>query len=97
MSFASTPGNHEVQESSAVVPIRPLAVKQAGRIITRERSRRAAQKISALGEMTGGIAHDFRNVLSVIGSGLNVAERHSGDPAKVDTALAAMREELSAG
>jgi signal transduction histidine kinase len=47
--------------------------------------------------MTGGIAHDFRNVLSVIGSGLNVAERHSGDPAKVDTALAAMREGIERG
>ena len=30
----------------------------------------ATQRIAALGEMTGGIAHDFRNILTVIKSGL---------------------------
>ena len=35
-----------------------------------ELSARAAQRLSVLGEMTGGIAHDFRNILSVIDSGL---------------------------
>jgi len=64
---------------------------------TRKRSRRAAQKISALGEMTGGIAHDFRNVLGVIASGLNVAERHSGDPQMVELALAAVRDGIERG
>jgi signal transduction histidine kinase len=47
--------------------------------------------------MTGGIAHDFRNILCVITSGLNVAERHSGDPEKLDSALAAVREGVARG
>jgi signal transduction histidine kinase len=64
---------------------------------TRKRSRRAAQKISALGEMAGGIAHDFRNVLCVIASGLSVAESNSGDPQKVDSALAAVRDGIERG
>jgi signal transduction histidine kinase len=80
-----------------VVPIHAMVSAGPGRIVTRKRSRRAAQKISALGEMTGGIAHDFRNVLCVISSGLNVAERSSGDSAKVATALSAVREGIERG
>jgi signal transduction histidine kinase len=95
MPFASV-AEHP-HEPSTVVPIRPTAADKAGRVITRERSTRAAQKISALGEMTGGIAHDFRNVLCVIASGLNVAERHSGDPSKVESALAAVRDGVERG
>jgi len=86
------PGN-----SNAVVPIRSRPTDDTARMTTRKRSRRAAQKISALGEMTGGIAHDFRNVLGVIASGLNVAERHSGDPQMVELALAAVRDGIERG
>lgn len=85
------------QESSAVVAIASRAAEDSDAITARKRSRRAAQKISALGEMTGGIAHDFRNVLAVIASGLNLAERHSGDPQKVDLALAAVRDGIERG
>jgi signal transduction histidine kinase len=84
-------------KSSAVVPFRLSAGNGNGGMAQRKRSRRAAQKISALGEMTGGIAHDFRNVLCVIASGLRVAERNSGDLQKVDSALAAVREGIERG
>lgn len=40
-------------------------------VVERER---ALQRITALGEMTGGIAHDFRNVLAVVQAGLRLAE-----------------------
>ncbi len=34
-----------------------------------------AQKVEALGHLTGGVAHDFNNMLAVIISGINLAER----------------------
>jgi signal transduction histidine kinase len=43
----------------------------------------ATRRLAALGELTGGIAHDFRNLLTAIGSGLRLAEKNSDDPAKL--------------
>jgi len=63
----------------------------------RDRSARAAQKISALGEMTGGIAHDFGNVLAVVESGLRVAEENAGNPARMTAALAAAHDGVERG
>jgi len=65
--------------------------------LRRVRSARAVQKISALGEMTGGVAHDFRNILAVVASGLRVAEENAGDPAKLTAALAAAHEGVERG
>ena len=45
-----------------------------------EQSARAAQRLSVLGEMTDGIAHEFRNILAVIDSILRLAERNVSDP-----------------
>ncbi len=97
MPFVSPANPSERRESSVVVPIRSHLEEVPDRMATRRRSRTAARKISALGEMTGGIAHDFRNVLCVISSGLNVAERNSGDPHKVESALAAVRDGIERG
>ena len=58
---------------------------------------RAAQRLAALGEMTGGIAHDFRNLLAVIESGLRLAERSSEQPEKVRAYIAAAREGIDRG
>jgi signal transduction histidine kinase len=63
----------------------------------RRRSARAAQRITALGEMTTGLAHDFRNILAVIASAMNMVERHAGDKAKLGEALAAARQGLRRG
>ena len=52
---------------------------------------------TALGEMTRGIAHDFRNVLCMLSSGLNIAEANEDDPAKLSLALAAMEEGVLRG
>ena len=97
MSFASAAEHFAPRQLSAVVPLHSTAADNSGGFITRKRSKRAAQKISALGEMTGGIAHDFRNILCVITSGLNVAERNSSDAAKVESALAAVRQGVERG
>ena len=65
--------------------------------LRRERSELAAQKMCALGEMTGGIAHDFRNILTIVASGLRVAERNAGNPDKLKSALAAIHEGIERG
>jgi signal transduction histidine kinase len=62
-----------------------------------ELSARAAQRRSLLGEMTGGVAHDFRNILAVIDSGLRLAERNYGEPEKVQAFVAAAREGVARG
>jgi signal transduction histidine kinase len=57
----------------------------------------ASQRLAALGEMTGGIAHDFRNLLAAIESGLRLAEKSSEQPEKVRFYLAAAREGINRG
>ena len=57
----------------------------------------AAQRLAALGEMTGGIAHDFRNLLAVIESGLELAEKSLEQPDKVRVYIAAARQGIDRG
>jgi signal transduction histidine kinase len=57
----------------------------------------ASQRLAALGEMTGGIAHDFRNLLAIIESGLRLAEKSSEQPEKVRMYIAAAREGIDRG
>ncbi len=53
---------------------------------------RQSQKLEAIGGLTGGVAHDFNNVLQVIGGNLHMLKRQQGDnPAvlrRVDAAIA---------
>ena len=58
---------------------------------------RAAPRLSVLGEMTGGIAHDFRNILAVIDSCLNLAERSSDEPERLLNFVAGAREGVAKG
>lgn len=64
---------------------------------TAENGARSLLTFSALGELTGGIAHDFRNVLCVISSGLRLAERNFDDPVVRHGALAAARDGVDRG
>jgi signal transduction histidine kinase len=57
-----------------------------------ERRSYATQRLAALGEMTGGIAHDFRNLLAIIESGLGLAEKNLERPEKVRVYITAARE-----
>ena len=57
----------------------------------------AYQRSSALGEMTAGLAHDFRTILAVIQSGIRVAKRAGKDTQKADSALAAVDEAIQRG
>lgn len=57
----------------------------------------AAQRLSILGEMTGGIVHDFRNTLSVIDSALRLAESNLSNPDKAATFISGAREGIARG
>jgi signal transduction histidine kinase len=62
-----------------------------------ERSAGAVQRITALGEMTTGIAHDFRNILCVIESGLRLAEDCLDDAEKRGPCIAAAHDGVARG
>ena len=62
-----------------------------------ERSAGAVQRITALGEMATGIAHDFRNILCVIESGLRLAEDCQDDAEKRSSCLAAAHDGVARG
>ena len=55
------------------------------------------QRLAELGEMTGGIAHDFRNILAVIEAGLRLAEKHAEQPEKMRVYIAAARKGIERG
>jgi signal transduction histidine kinase len=50
-----------------------------------------------VGQMTGAIAHDFKNVLTVIDSSLRLAETNSNDPELVCTFISGAREGVARG
>ena len=56
-----------------------------------------AQRLSALGEMTGGIVHDFRNILAVIDSSLRLLAKSSNDPEGLQAFIAGARDGLDRG
>jgi signal transduction histidine kinase len=52
-----------------------------------------AQKLEALGRMTGGLAHDFGNVLNVVALNLALLRKHAEHvPAEVEKAILAVRQ-----
>jgi signal transduction histidine kinase len=73
-----------------------LDVSQQVRIASQRRER-ATHRLAALGEMTGGIAHDFRNLLAVIKSGLSLAAKRADEPDSVRAYIAAAREAIDRG
>jgi signal transduction histidine kinase len=91
MGLASNSKSRDLRDSV------PVSYSAAARNLRRDRSAHAVQKISALGEMTGGIAHDFGNILAVIASGLRVAQDNAGDSSKRMAALAAANDGVERG
>jgi signal transduction histidine kinase len=51
-----------------------------------------AQKMEALGQMTGGVAHDFNNVLAIIIGSLDLIEAVAGDNPRLRRAVAMAQE-----
>lgn len=62
-----------------------------------ELSARVAPRLSVLGEMTGGVVHDFRNILAVIDSCLRLAERNLDEPERLLNFVAGAREGVTRG
>ncbi len=69
-------------------------VEEIGRRADAENALRQAQKMEAIGQLTGGVAHDFNNVLQVIGGNLQLLQGQlAGNVAaqkRLDTAVAAV-------
>lgn len=57
----------------------------------------ASERAAALGQMTAGLAHDFRTILTVIQSGANIASRAGGDVDRSALAFAAIEEAVRRG
>jgi signal transduction histidine kinase len=89
-------GGNEERSSAVIAGVAELE-QAGGSRSTAELSARAAQRLSVLGEMTGGIAHDFRNILAVVDSGLRLAESNSNDPGKVRAFISGAREGVERG
>ena len=62
-----------------------------------ERRLRQAAKMEAVGRMAGGIAHDFANILQVVGTNVALATEIGPDGRPVSEDLAAASEGLEAG
>jgi two-component system, NtrC family, sensor kinase len=62
-----------------------------------EQHARQTQRLSTIGEMTGGIAHDFRNVLAVVSSGLRLIEKADQDQEKRELYIRSIEEALKRG
>jgi signal transduction histidine kinase len=55
------------------------------------------QRLLVLGETTEGIAHDFRNILTVIDSSLRLAEHRNDAPEQLRSCMAGAREGIARG
>ncbi|TGT71968.1 MULTISPECIES: ATP-binding protein [unclassified Mesorhizobium] len=64
---------------------------------TVQQRERATNRLAALGELTGGIAHDFRNLLAVVEAGLRLAEKRADEPESVRAYIAAARQGIDRG
>lgn len=83
-------------------PIRPSrgcedATVNNKELSAQELSAPAIQQMIALGQMSRGFVHDFRNILAVISAGLNLAKRHESEPDLSDSFLTGAQEGVARG
>jgi len=56
-----------------------------------------AQKLDALGQLTGGVAHDFNNILMIISGSLHFLKKSAGTDAKMQRAISAIEAATKRG
>ncbi|APO79802.1 sensor histidine kinase protein (plasmid) [Rhizobium etli 8C-3] len=78
-------------------PLLQSQTESSGGTLAVEQHERAMRRLASLGEMTGGIAHDLRNILAIVESGLRLAERKADQPESVRAFIAAAREGVDRG
>lgn len=78
-------------------PLLQAQTESSGGTLAVEQRERAMRRLVSLGEMTGGIAHDLRNILTIVESGLRLAEREADQPESVRAYIAAAREGADRG
>ena len=57
--------------------------EEAGRRHAAEEALKQAQRLEALGQLTGGVAHDFNNILMVVGGSARRLKRSQTEPREV--------------
>jgi len=60
-------------------------------------ARNTSQRLEAIGKLTGGVAHDFNNVLQIIRSNLQLVEDRIADDAGADRHLAVAQDGVERG
>lgn len=76
---------------------RALSMAINSELNSQELSSPAIQRMFALGQMSRGFVHDFRNILAVISAGLNLAKRHESDVTLSSRFLAGAQEGVDRG
>lgn len=74
-----------------------LVQKRTKQLETSQRALQRSQKLEAIGQLTGGVAHDFNNVLQIISSNLQLLQSGGGDQAKQQDFLRAAIDAVDRG
>ncbi|WP_322400625.1 response regulator [Massilia luteola] len=57
-----------------------LVTERTAELTATQDALQRSHKLEAIGKLTGGVAHDFNNILQVVGGNLELLQRRGGDP-----------------